>query len=76
MEAIAIKTMNRSISHASALRLQHTIKCPGCRRKLCDVALGASARPVAEIRDNALHVEYDLELRCASCKAYVGVRFG
>lgn len=71
MEAIAIKTMNRSI-----LRLRHTIKCPACKRKLCDVALGASARPVVELHGANAQCDYDLDLRCASCKAFVGVKFG
>ena len=75
MEAIMIKTMNRSICRGSAIRLQYTIKCPGCRRKLCDVALGANARPVTKIRGSAIRTDYDLELRCASCKAFVGVMF-
>lgn len=71
MEAIAIKTMDRCIS-----RLQHTIKCPACNRKLCDVALGTNTRPVAEIRNETRQSDYDLELRCVSCKAFVGVRLG
>ena len=76
MEAIMIKTMNRSICRESAVRLQHTIKCPGCRRKLCDIALSADVKPIVVIHNDAIRIDYDLELLCASCKAFVGVMFG
>lgn len=71
VETIAVRTMPHH-----AYRLQHTIKSPGCRRKLCEVALGANAKPVAEIRNSTAHDAYDLELRCGARKAFVGVKFG
>jgi len=54
-------------------RTQHTVKCPVCYRKLCNLSLGGQAIPHAVIQE--VGVKYDLELRCSSCKAFVGVTF-
>lgn len=68
METIALEAAARK-----AHRAQHTVKCPACYRKLCNLSLDGQATPHATIQE--VGVKYDLELRCASCKAFVGVTF-
>jgi uncharacterized protein with PIN domain len=68
MEAVTFKTIAKQTR-----RVRHTVKCPTCHRKLCDLSLEGQRKPHAVIQD--ADGEYDLELRCASCKAYVGVTF-
>lgn len=68
METIALKTIARK-----AHRVQHTVRCPACYRKLCNLSLDGGATPTAVIQESG--IKYDLELRCASCKAFVGVTF-
>lgn len=68
MEAIESKPIGKQ-----ACRVRHTVKCPTCHRKLCDLSLDGKTMPHAVIQNT--DVKYDLELRCASCKAFVGVTF-
>lgn len=68
MEGVTLKTMKRQTRRA-----QHTVKCPACHRKLCNLSLEGQTAPLAEIQDAGS--KYDLELRCASCKVFVGVTF-
>lgn len=68
-----METISTKLIMKQARRVQHTVKCPACHRKLCDLSLDGQAAPHAEIQGRGS--KYDLELRCASCKVFVGVTF-
>lgn len=71
MTTVAVQNYKRQISG----RVGHAIKCPICKRRLMDVNINAETLPTVEVQSPENRGNYDMELRCSSCKSYVGVRF-
>ena len=52
----------------------HAVKCPCCRRKLMNMYTVNSNDPKVEVLVDKCKEEYPyMEVRCSSCKSFVGV---